>query len=254
MVEILKWDHTIIDVNDINTAIRKFSDLGMIFHYGGKHEQWGTENAVGYFGLNYIELMSVYDNELANKVVRDGATSIYDCIRNLPAQHVNTLGFRTNDIKTVHERLLSQNFPVEDIQTGQRKEPDGNLITWKIFFVRNKFFNVAYPYVVQWNEPDYIRKESLIKKQLLVDHPQKGITVKQAIYHVTNPEMVAIKFGQFIGINPVRNGNDFVIDFGVKQIVFTSGMENNITDLVFSDSGTLAGKVFQLGDAKLQFE
>ncbi|MCH4009196.1 VOC family protein [Companilactobacillus sp.] len=254
MVEKLKWDHTIIDVNDIDGAIKWFDDLGITFHYGGKHEQWGTSNAVGYFGLNYIELMSVYNPELASHVVRDGATSIYDCIHDLPQQHINTIGFRTNDIQSVHERLLSQNFPVEDIQTGTRMDPKGNLITWKIFFVRNKFFETPYPYVVQWNNPDYIRKENLIKKGLLVDHKRKGITVKQAIYRVSNPEIMAIKWGQFVGISPIRQGQDFVIDFGLKQIVFTSGTRNHITDLVFTNSGDLAGKVLKFGDANLQFE
>ncbi|AKP67868.1 VOC family protein [Companilactobacillus ginsenosidimutans] len=254
MAEKLKWDHTIIDVNDIDAAVKWFDDLGITFHQGGKHEQWGTENAVGYFGLNYIELMGVYNPELASHVVRDGATSIYDCIHDLPNQHINTIGFRTNDINSVHERLLSQNFPVEDIQTGQRRDPRGNMITWKIFFVRNKFFDVAYPYVVQWNDPDYIRKENLIKKQLLVEHKQKGIFVKQAIYTVTNPEMVAIKWGQFVGVSPIRKGNDYEIDFGLKQIVFRSGTDNYITDLVFGSSGELAGKSAQLGDAKLHFE
>ena len=253
MTEKLKWDHTIIDVNSVSSAINWFKDLGITFHAGGKHEQWGTENAVGYFGLNYIELMSVYSPELASKVVRDGATSIYDCIHDLPEQHINTLGFRTNDIQSVHERLLSQNFPVEDIQTGTRRDPRGNLITWKIFFIRNKFFDVAYPYVVQWEEPDYMRKEDLIEKKLLVEHKQKGIIVKQAIYEVTNPEMVAIKWGQFVGINPTRHGKDYIIDFGVKQLIFKSGMENHITDLVFAHSGDLAGHPHKLGDATLQF-
>lgn len=254
MAEKLKWDHTIIDVNDINESIKWFDDLGITFHNGGKHEQWGTENAVGYFGLNYIELMSVYNPELASHVVRDGATSIHDCIHDLPGQHINTLGFRTNDIQAVHDRLLSQNFPVEDVQTGTRKDPRGNLITWKIFFVRNKFFDVAYPYVVQWEEPDYIRREDLIKKNLLVDHARKGIVVKQAIYTVTNPEMVAIKWGQFVGINPTRHDKEYIIDFGLKQIVFKPGTENHVTDLVFDHSGDLAGKAYKFGDANIHFE
>lgn len=254
MAENLKWDHTIIDVNDINEAIKWFDEKGIVFHNGGKHEQWGTSNAVSYFGLNYIELMSVYNPELASHVKRDGATSIYDCIHDLPDQHINTIGFRTDDIEAVHERLLSQNFPVEDIQTGTRRDPKGNLITWKIFFVRNKFFQVPYPYVVQWNDSDYIRKENLIKKNLLVEHPRKGIMVKQAIYQVTNPEIMAIKWGQFVGIAPIRDDKDYVIDFGDRQIVFKSGQNNYITDLVFGNSGDLAGKSFEFGDASLHFE
>lgn len=254
MPESLKWDHTVIDVNDIDAAIDWFKNLGITFHDGGVHEQWGTKNAVGYFGLNYVELMSVANPEVAGQVKRDDATSIYDAIHDLPEQHTNTIGLRTNNIEAVHDRLISQNFPVEDIQTGTRTDPNGKKITWKIFFIRNKIFEVAYPYVVQWNVPDYIRKEHLIKKNLLIEHPQGKLVVKQAIYQVTNPEVVAIKWGQLIGIAPTRNAREWQIDFGERQIIFKSGTENRITELVFGDSGKLAGHAYDFGATKLTFE
>ena len=254
MAENLKWDHTVIDVNDLESAIKWFKNLGITFHNGGVHEKWGTKNAVGYFGLNYLELMAVDNPDVANQVKRDDATSIYDAIHDAPGQHTNTIGLRTNDIQAVHDRLESQNFPVEDIQTGTRINPEGKEITWKIFFIRNKMFEVAYPYIVQWNEPDYIRKEDLIKDNLLVPHDSGEVVVKQAVYDVTNPEIVAIKWGQIIGLTPVRKGKQWSIDFGDRQLIFRSGQENRITELVFGESGDLAGKVYDFGETKLAFE
>jgi hypothetical protein len=57
MSENLAWDHTMINVLDIDSQIRRFADLGIDFVRGGSHKVWGTQNALGYFGLNYIELI-----------------------------------------------------------------------------------------------------------------------------------------------------------------------------------------------------
>ncbi|MQS89927.1 VOC family protein [Companilactobacillus mishanensis] len=254
MAENLRWDHTMINVNSIDAAIKWFNDLGIKFQRGGKHEQWGTENAVGYLGLNYIELISIFDQDLAKTVNRDDATSVYDAIHDLPEEHINTIGIRTQDIDQVHERLQSQNFPVGPIQTGKRLDPEGKMITWKIFFIRNKYFDVPYPFILQWEKPDYLRKKDLINQKLLDEHSDRHIMVSQAIYSVTNPEIIAVKWGQLLNITPVRKHDEWILDMGIRQLVFKSGQDNRITDLKFVKSGDLKDKEFKLGEANLQFE
>ncbi|UNL36909.1 VOC family protein, partial [Limosilactobacillus reuteri] len=54
MTETLNWDHTMVDVTNLQDAIDYFNSKGLAFTPGGHHEYWGTKNALDYFGLNYI--------------------------------------------------------------------------------------------------------------------------------------------------------------------------------------------------------
>lgn len=63
MTETLNWDHTMIDVTNLQDAIDYFNSKGLAFTPGGHHEYWGTKNALDYFGLNYIELLTVANKE-----------------------------------------------------------------------------------------------------------------------------------------------------------------------------------------------
>lgn len=65
MPNVLGIDHPLILVRDIETAIRRFSALGFTMTPVGKHP-WGTSTSIAIMDRSLIELMSIYDETLAD--------------------------------------------------------------------------------------------------------------------------------------------------------------------------------------------
>jgi catechol 2,3-dioxygenase-like lactoylglutathione lyase family enzyme len=58
-----RFDHAVIAVRNLDEAIRLYSRLGFEVDAGGRHTGLGTYNALIRFGLDYIELISIYDQD-----------------------------------------------------------------------------------------------------------------------------------------------------------------------------------------------
>src|SRR3954454_8828451 len=55
-----RLDHVVIAVRDLDAAIARYDALGFAVTAGGRHVGRGTHNAIVRFGLDYLELISVY--------------------------------------------------------------------------------------------------------------------------------------------------------------------------------------------------
>lgn len=140
MTEKLNWDHTMVDVTNLKGAIDYFNSKGLSFAPGGKHEYWGTENALDYFGLNYIELLTVANKEKAMAFPYQNNSAIHDAVEDYfdGIQRITTIAIRTTDIMETHRRLKELGLDVGKITDGKRIDPAGKLIQWKIFYVNDE--------------------------------------------------------------------------------------------------------------------
>jgi catechol 2,3-dioxygenase-like lactoylglutathione lyase family enzyme len=60
---ITRFDHAVIAVRDLEAATQQYQKLGFEVRPGGKHTGRGTYNSIIRFGLDYIELISIYDRD-----------------------------------------------------------------------------------------------------------------------------------------------------------------------------------------------
>src|SRR3954463_7621615 len=65
-----RFDHVVIGVRDLEAALANYRRLGFDAQPGGKHENGGTHNALIRFGLDYLELLAVYDEDAARATGR----------------------------------------------------------------------------------------------------------------------------------------------------------------------------------------
>mgnify|MGYP000000877493 CR=1 FL=1 len=196
----LNWDHTMINVQNIDAAIKFFRKYGILFDRGGRHEKWGTENALGYFGLNYIELISVYDESLARNFPRTDAAAVYDSVQDYlkHMERMNTIAIRTSDIWRDYGRLKKMAIKVSPIKQGQRIDEQNHLITWLIFFIDDDIEGLHLPFFIQWPGTDQDREKGLKKQGLLRKHPAGDLIVKQAVFRVSNPEKISAVWGHLL--------------------------------------------------------
>ena len=254
----LNWDHTMINITDLNAAIKVLKEKGIIFEPGGEHKRWGTGNALGYFGLNYIELITVSNEKSARKVKRTDGSAVYDAIQDyfLGVQRLNTIAIRSDNIEETHQRLKEENVLVGDIEEGQRLDPRGKLISWKIFFVNDYLApGLPYPFFIQWAGNDESRFKKLTKQGLIVEHQAGDLKVVTANFEVAEPQNVAAKWSKLLQqpIKTTKNGT-LVIELNGRQLKFTQGSQNHLVSLDFTGANeTLQNQVVKIDKVLFNF-
>lgn len=241
MTETLNWDHTMIAVTDLDAAVKYFNDHGFGFTPGGNHQYWGTKNALDYFGINYLELLTVADKKQAAAFPYENNSGIYEAVQDYfnGIQRFTTIAIRSSDIKATHRRLAAAGVDVGEITSGKRVDPHGNLIQWQIFYVNDKLpNNLPFPFFIQWGEADQQREQTLKEKGLIKPHPAGDLYVKQAIFHVTDPQQAAAALGKALMITPVHEESGEVITISDRQLIFKPGPENRLVKLVFNGATT----------------
>ncbi len=167
----LQWDHAVQFVNQPEAAIETFAGQQLRAVAGGRHPGWGTRNALSYFGLTYIEFLAISDpDEL--RAATDRFLLSRDAARLLPENEaLFRVALRSDDIDATHDHLRRKGLAVSPIVDGQRHDPQGNVIRWRIFTIDGDTDGLVYPFVLQWGEDDETRLARLRAQGLDVPHP-----------------------------------------------------------------------------------
>ena len=146
----LQWDHAVQFVNQPEAAIEIFAGQQLRAVAGGRHPGWGTRNALSYFGLTYIEFLAIADpDEL--RAATDKFLLSRDAARLLPENEaLFRVALRSDDIDATHDQLRHTGVTVSPIVDGQRNDPQGNIIRWRIFTIDGDTAGLVYPFVLQW--------------------------------------------------------------------------------------------------------
>ncbi|ALS28759.1 glyoxalase/bleomycin resistance protein/dihydroxybiphenyl dioxygenase [Paenibacillus sp. 32O-W] len=165
-----EFDHLIHYVREPNEAIRLLRQTGLHAVEGGRHEQRGTYNALCYFDLSYIELIGVFDQQLADR--NRTPHSLLHTIANAScAEGFVRLAIRTNRIEEDAERYAKQGFEVIGPVQGHRKRPDGSSVRWQQLYLAHPDQRFPLPFLIQWEENDEERRHDLAKRNVISPHP-----------------------------------------------------------------------------------
>jgi Glyoxalase-like domain len=130
-------DHLVIAVPDPDAAaVGLEQELGLAFTGGGRHATAGTWNRLAFLGDAYVELIGVYDRELAlanpDFPVGWAALALLDAGR----EGLATWAVAVDDCAASVVRLRSEGSPIGDPVPGSRVRPDGVIIRWVTAFPR----------------------------------------------------------------------------------------------------------------------
>lgn len=253
MVKIV-WDHVVHYVNDLKAAEDRFADNGLIAFKGGSHTQWGTYNALSYFGLTYLEFLGVENRERAEKVT-DPNDVVLDSVKHLPEEEVlSRLALRTDDIESVRYQLVNQGLEVSPVMEGKRYDAEGQLIEWKMMTIPGNFQGLPYPFVIQWKGTDEEREQQLIKTGTIKPHPVGEVSIERAIFQVQDPKTVAQHWANLFGFELKEIPDQVYLQVAEKAFIFKQGDENKLTEIEFrTDSEKLKGKKIVIGEGTYTF-
>lgn len=247
----LKWDHAVQFVNQPDEAIAIFTGQKLNALAGGRHPGWGTWNALSYFGLTYIEFLAIYDHAELASAQADFLLS-RDAAQLLPEnQALHRVALRTDDIDQTHAELRSKGLRVSPIVDGQRNDPQGNVISWRIFTIDGDFNGLPYPFVLQWGEDDNVRLARLRAQGLDRPHPAGKVALQSAIFEVQDPQAARAHWHALFGFTEHPEG----LAVGQQHFLFRQGPANRLIELVFHVSDpALKGQRFQVGNGEYRFQ
>src|SRR5215467_11491440 len=151
-----RLDHVVIGVQDLDAAIETYRRLGFEVAPGGRHTGLGTHNALVRFGLDYIELLAIYDEAEA---VRSGPGQFMaEYLRDRPGA---LLGFAvaSDDLEQEQARGSSPDvgyWPGQPFAM-QRVRPDGHVLSWHLLVPGQHTWRRPWPFLIQWDTPDQQR-------------------------------------------------------------------------------------------------
>ncbi len=246
-----------VNVQNLDQAIEIFAKQGIVFKRGGKHDAWGTANALGYFGINYIELISVFDEQKAQSFKRSDAASVYDAVQdfNRHQERLNTVAIRSSDLEKTWQRLKDDGIPVGQIFEGQRLDEQNHLIKWRIFFIDGHIEGLPYPFFIDWQSKDTDRIVQLKQQGLIQKHPAGDLKVVEATFEVERPKEVAEKWAKLLESSVIEQAGRFIVPIQERKFEFTQGKANHLATLGFSGANkALKSRSITLGDAEFNFE
>ena len=226
-------DHFVLLVNDLNSAIGTWRDLGFDARLGGEHPNSGTHNAlVAFADGSYVEIMAFKDIALAEKSPwRDGVRRL----RMREGFGAYVLG--STDLARDIELLRSHSINVSDPMPGSRVRPDGQTVAWRTAFVDHSATGLL-PFIIQDETPRTLR----------IEPPSEGLgeraRLAQIIVGVKNAETAREKYRALLGVEPRRvhntggdvEGYRFGMDWG-SIVLAQPAREGNALDAEINKRG-----------------
>ncbi|GAC1363165.1 MAG: hypothetical protein NVS2B12_02080 [Ktedonobacteraceae bacterium] len=149
---VTRFDHAVIAVRDLDEAISLYRRLGFEVDPGGRHTGLGTYNALIRFGLDYIELISIYDQD---EVTASGprGTTLQDLLQKR-AGALAAYALATETIEQEAARFQQTGLEASGPFPMERLRPDGHLLQWRLLVPEGVSYRRPWPFIIEWDAPD----------------------------------------------------------------------------------------------------
>lgn len=149
---VTRFDHAVIAVRDLDKAIGLYRRLGFEVDPGGRHTGLGTYNALIRFGLDYIELISIYDQDEVRASGPRG-TTLQDLLQKREGA-LAAYALATETIQQEAERFQQTGLDASGPFPMERLRPDGHLLQWRLLVPDGVSYRRPWPFIIQWDAPD----------------------------------------------------------------------------------------------------
>lgn len=152
---------------------------------GGRHENWGTHNALMYVKNAYIEWLAVEKPELAERVEHPLTRLLLHDVKN--QEGWGTLCLAVDNIDSFNDELQNKGFATSGVLDAQRRTTSGEIKRWKMLFIDQPVSNeLPYPFFIEWEESDEVRFDKLRAEGAIVEGNEEKF-IQQCIFHVEDP-------------------------------------------------------------------
>jgi len=210
---ITRFDHAVIAVADLDLAVEAYSALGFEVFLGGRHENRGTHNALIRFGgVDYIELLGVYDPETASESGLNGRT-LAEFVADREGGLVGHC-YATDDIEAEAARMREAGLEMVGPFEMKRQKPDGQELTWRLLVPEDIPWRRRWPFFIEWDDPD----EARLAAEGVGDHANGARSVTGVGVAVRDLEEAVDLYSVLFDAEPLRR--DEVTDLAATRASF----------------------------------
>lgn len=213
---ITRFDHVIIATRNLDAATQLYSKrFGLDARFGGRHTGRGTHNAIVRFGLDYLELLSVVDE---------------DELRASPAKRVRLLDFlarqeggllayclATDDIDALAEQFRGAGLDALGPFDMERTRPDGITLKWRLLIPGGSAYRQPWPFFIQWEMGD----EERLTHDMPGKHPLGATGVTGIAIAVTDLDAARHLYSEQLGLE--LHTQDVVDELGIARLQYQLG-------------------------------
>ena len=216
----MKLDHVVYLSNKTPAEdAAAWQERGMDGAPGGRHEQWGTQNALYYARNAYIESLSVEKPEIAERSDQPLARLL---VHDLEAYGPGwgTVCLRPGNLYEFERKLNEKGYRTTGVQDASRRTASGDLLEWQLLFIDEDIGeDLPKPFFIDWGMEDGERMEQLLSSGTM---PEENLAscIREAVFRVRDPEATAGRWAEMLGLGQPA-GNRLAL--GNAELVFVEG-------------------------------
>lgn len=193
----LKLDHVVYFTEKTPMeVVEEQHRLGWHAVIGGKHENWGTQNALMYIQNAYIEWLSVEHDEIA----KNSNHQLVDLLlRDLPqGEGWGTVCFSVQGIERFNDKVVAAGYQTSGVLDAERKTATGSIRKWKMLFIEQApSDDLPLPFFIEWEKEDDTRFEELRKEGTILPDNEKLAAV-ECLLSVDDPVKVVAEWSTLL--------------------------------------------------------
>jgi hypothetical protein len=222
-----QFDHIVHFVHQPLEAMKLLQKKGLHVVEGGRHDNLGTYNSLSYFDLSYIELIGVFDQQLIDLPDKEKYSLKESIRRNHHTNGLRRIALRSSNLEAEAERFRQLGLEVYGPSPLSRRRPDGSLLTWKLLFVGKTDETLDLPFFIEWQECDKDRRQDLIHRSIIANHPRGNLSLSAVDYAVQDVEKTVNKWANYLDLKTEEPFNDKKLNARGRKLKLEGG------DLVF---------------------
>ena len=212
-------------------------ELGRHAVVGGRHLQWGTQNALLYVRNAYVEWLSIEDQDLARQADHPlTALLLHDLAS---GEGWGTLCISVENLEQFDQEIREKNFNTSGVIRAQRKTPNGTVRKWKMLFIDEPVSDqLPLPFFIEWEETEKRRFETLRKDKIILPS-NEVLELSSCIFQVKDPSKECAKWATLLS-KEIGASNHITLPNAVLKFAVGNGQGNQRLSDVLIKPGNMA--------------
>jgi hypothetical protein len=141
-------DHILLGVNDLDRGIAWLEERsGVLAAFGGVHPGRGTRNALLSLGPRYLEIIAPDPQQAGAAASREPWAARLNALKE---PRIINWAAHTDDLAAIAQKAAAAGIAIENPREGSRARPDGKILHWKSFGLKEDFDGVL-PFFIEWS-------------------------------------------------------------------------------------------------------